>query len=128
VGRLWRHADFCAGECRRRLFGTDLSGGGLSVVAGTALALIAGKPLGVVGATWAAVRLSWCRLPPEVTWSGVCLVGLLAGIGFTMSIFISMLAFSEQELLTAAKLGVLLGSLGAACLGLGGGVAFFRHR
>ncbi|WP_439409611.1 Na+/H+ antiporter NhaA [Bradyrhizobium sp. DASA03076] len=110
------------------LVGTDLSGGRLSIVAGTALALIAGKPLGVVGATWAAVQLSWCRLPPEVTWSGVCLVGLLAGIGFTMSIFISMLAFPEQESLIAAKLGVLLGSLGAGCLGLGWGVAFFRHR
>ena len=106
---------------------TDLSAGSGLVMVGTALALVAGKPLGVVGATWVAVRLGWCRLAPGVSWGGVWLVGLLAGIGFTMSIFISMLAFSDQELLSAAKLGVLLGSLGAAILGLGWGVAFVRH-
>ncbi len=106
---------------------TDLPAGSGLVMVGTALALVAGKPLGVVGATWVAVRLGWCRLAPGVSWGGVWLVGLLAGIGFTMSIFISMLAFSDQELLSAAKLGVLLGSLGAAILGLGWGVAFVRH-
>jgi Na+:H+ antiporter, NhaA family len=63
-----------------------------------------------------------------VSRGGVCLVGVLAGIGFTMSIFISMLAFSDQELLSAAKPGVLLGSLGAAILGIGWGVAFVRRR
>ena len=45
---------------------------------------------------------SWSRLAPGVSWGGVCLVGLLAGIGFTMPIFISMLAFSDQALLSAA--------------------------
>ncbi|MET4279283.1 MULTISPECIES: Na+/H+ antiporter NhaA [unclassified Bradyrhizobium] len=103
------------------LTSVDLSAGGRLVMLGTALALVAGKPLGVVGATWAAVRLGLCRLAPGVSWAGVCLVGLLAGIGFTMSIFISMLAFSDEGLLTAAKLGVLLGSLIAAMLGLGWG-------
>ena len=67
------------------------------------------------------VRLGWCRLPPGVTWRGVLLVGLLAGIGFTMSIFIAMLAFPDETLLGAAKLGVLLGSLVAAMLGLAWG-------
>ena len=59
--------------------------------------------------------------------AGVCLVGLLAGIGFTMSIFIAMLAFSDEGLLNAAKLGVLLGSLAAATLGLGWGANYIRR-
>ncbi|MCK1367831.1 Na+/H+ antiporter NhaA [Bradyrhizobium sp. 62] len=108
------------------LTSVDLPAGGRLVMLGTALALVAGKPLGVVGATWAAVRLGWCRLAPGVSWAGVCLVGLLAGIGFTMSIFISMLAFADEGLLTAAKLGVLLGSLVAAMLGLGWGFSQVR--
>ncbi|WP_298879405.1 Na+/H+ antiporter NhaA [uncultured Bradyrhizobium sp.] len=110
------------------LTSTDLSVAGGLVMLGAALALVAGKPLGVVGATWVAVRLGWCRLAPGVSWGGVCLVGLLAGIGFTMSIFITMLAFSDQELLRAAKLGVLLGSLVAASLGLGWGVVYVRRQ
>jgi NhaA family Na+:H+ antiporter len=63
------------------------------------------------------LKVGWCRLPPGVTWNGVMLVGLLAGIGFTMSIFIAMLAFNDEGLLSAAKLGVLLGSLMAAAIG-----------
>ncbi|WP_201263845.1 Na+/H+ antiporter NhaA [Bradyrhizobium canariense] len=108
------------------LTNTNLPAGGEWVMLGTALALVAGKPLGVVGATWAAVSLGWCRLAPGVSWTGVWLVGLLAGIGFTMSIFISMLAFADEGLLTAAKLGVLLGSLVAAMLGLAWGFSQIR--
>jgi Na+:H+ antiporter, NhaA family len=109
------------------LTGADLSAGGHFVMVGTALALVVGKPLGVVGATWGAVRLGWCRLAPGVSWGDVWLVGLLAGIGFTMSIFISMLAFADQGLLSAAKLGVLFGSLIAATLGLGWGAIYVRR-
>jgi Na+:H+ antiporter, NhaA family len=58
------------------------------------------------------------RLPPGVSWAGVCLIGLLAGIGFTMSIFIALLAFDDEKLLSAAKLGVIAGSVVAACVGL----------
>jgi Na+:H+ antiporter, NhaA family len=71
------------------------------------LALILGKPAGVIGAAWAVMRMNWCRLPAEVSWSGVVLVGLLAGIGFNMDMFIAMLAYSDPLLLDAAKLGVL---------------------
>lgn len=109
------------------LTGADLSASAHFVMLGTAVALVAGKPLGIVGATWIAVRLGWCRLAPGVSWGGVCLVGLLAGIGFTMSIFIAMLAFSDERLLTAAKLGVLSGSVLAAMLGLGWGAACVRR-
>ena len=94
---------------------------------GVGLALCAGKLIGVIGATWLAVRLGLCRLAPGVSWGGVCLVALLAGIGFTMSIFIAMLAFTDERLLNAAKLGVLLGSLVSAALGLGWGAGYAQR-
>jgi NhaA family Na+:H+ antiporter len=111
------------------LDGVDLSLPGPQwVMAGVAMALVAGKAAGVIGASWLVVRLGWCRLPPGVSWGGVCLIGLLAGIGFTMSIFIAMLAFADESLLAAAKLGVLLGSLTAAVLGLAWGAVLIRRR
>lgn len=110
------------------LAGVNLSVGSTQLVMfGVALALVAGKPIGVVGASWLAVRLGWCRLDPGLSWGGICLVGLLAGIGFTMSIFIAMLAFADEALLNAAKLGVLLGSLIAGVIGLGWGAAYVRR-
>ncbi|MDN4982934.1 Na+/H+ antiporter NhaA [Bradyrhizobium arachidis] len=105
----------------------EFTGGAQFVTLGIGLALCAGKPIGVIGATWLAVRAGGCRLAPGVTWAGVCLVGLLAGIGFTMSIFIAMLAFTDEKLLDAAKFGVLLGSLISVTLGLGWG-AEYAHR
>ncbi|MGL9734827.1 MAG: Na+/H+ antiporter NhaA [Symbiopectobacterium sp.] len=108
--------------------GIDLSGSGpLGVMMGVTLALVAGKLLGVVGVSWLMVRFGGCQLPPEVSWRGVFLIGLLAGIGFTMSIFIAMLAFDDPQLLGTAKLGVLLGSLIAATLGLLWGRYYARH-
>jgi NhaA family Na+:H+ antiporter len=101
-------------------------GGAHLVMLGVGLALVAGKPVGVVAATWLMVRSGLCRLPEGVGWAGITLVGLLAGIGFTMSIFIAMLAFGDENLLAAAKLGVLVGSTLAARLGLGWGVAHAR--
>jgi NhaA family Na+:H+ antiporter len=109
------------------LTSVDLSGRAQFVMMGVGFAQIIGKPIGVVGATWLAVRLGWCRLAPGISWGGVCLIGLLAGIGFTMSIFIAMLAFTDERLLNAAKLGVLLGSLVAAVLGLSWGAEFVRR-
>ena len=107
--------------------GIDLSAAGPQwVMAGVGLALVLGKPLGVVGVSWLMVRLGWCRLPPGVSWSGIVLIGLLAGVGFTMSIFIAMLAFDNETLLGAAKLGVLAGSLVAAVLGLAWGTMYRR--
>ncbi|MCK1394265.1 Na+/H+ antiporter NhaA [Bradyrhizobium sp. 1] len=108
--------------------GVELAGGAQFVTLGVALALCAGKPIGVIGATWLAVRTGWCRLAPDVSWGGVCLIGLLAGIGFTMSIFIAMLAFTDDKLLDAAKLGVLFGSLIAVTLGLGWGAEYAQRQ
>lgn len=108
--------------------GVDLSAGRANfVMFGVALALVAGKPLGIVGITWLMVRTGLCRLPSGVSWGGICLISLLAGIGFTMSIFIATLAFADRDLLGAAKLGVLLGSLVAALLGLGWGAIYARR-
>ncbi len=104
--------------------GVSFAGANLSdavsqhVFGGVMLALVLGKPLGVLLMSFLLVRLNICRLPEGVTWSGVGLVGLLAGIGFTMSIFIASLAFSDPTLLASAKLSVLAASTVAAVLGL----------
>jgi len=86
---------------------------------GIVLGLLVGKPLGIVGFAWLAVRLKLAALPSELVWRHVVGVGLLGGIGFTMSLFIAQLAFPalEGEWLSLAKVGILTGSLLA---GLGG--------
>lgn len=100
------------------LGGADFSGPSLSILVGVALALIVGKPVGILLGSWLAIRAGWSRLPPGATWLGMLVVGCLGGIGFTMSIFIAMLAFDDARLLSAAKLGVLIASLAAAVVGL----------
>nr|WP_208113496.1 Na+/H+ antiporter NhaA [Tahibacter aquaticus] len=99
-----------------------------AVAFGVCLALVLGKPLGVVAASWLAVRSGLCVLPAQVSWPGIWLVGLLAGIGFTMSIFIAMLAFRDEGLVSAAKVGVLVASILAASLGLAWGRISSRRR
>lgn len=98
-----------------------------SVMLGVIAALVIGKPVGVLVATWAVVRAGWGKLPPGVSWGGVLVAGLLAGIGFTMSIFIGTLAFADPVLLGAAKLGVLIASVTAASLGLICGLVLARR-
>jgi Na+:H+ antiporter, NhaA family len=90
----------------------------LAVGSGIVLGLLIGKPLGIAASCWAAVRLKWCALPAGCSWRHVLLLGLLGGIGFTMSIFIANLAFTQAELLAAAKFAVLVGSATAALAGL----------
>lgn len=103
------------------------SGAAAWVMGGVALALVLGKPMGIMAAVWLSVKLGWCRLPPGVGWDGILLVGLLAGIGFTMSIFIALLAYADPVLLDAARLGVLAGSVTATVLGLGWGMLYLRQ-
>ena len=100
------------------LSGLDLSAAQpLAVGCGIVLGLVIGKPLGIVLAAFLAVRMKLCTLPEGVRWSHTVLLGLLGGIGFTMSIFITNLAFTEPLLLSAAKFAVLIGSGAAAGLG-----------
>lgn len=102
-------------------------GPSLTVMLGVAIALVVGKPLGVLLSSWILVRLGWCRLSDDLSWAWMSLIGCLTGIGFTMSIFIANLAFADQALLSAAKLGVLIASILAGILGLIVGVVLVRR-
>lgn len=86
-------------------------------VTATMLGLLIGKPLGIFGAAWLAVKARWADLPADCTWGGLFGVAILGGIGFTMALFIAGLAFGESPQLDAAKIGVLSGSLLTGILG-----------
>jgi NhaA family Na+:H+ antiporter len=86
---------------------------------GIALGLILGKPVGITLAVWIATRLRVAELPRGAQWSQIVGISCLAGIGFTMSLFIGALAFREEALLNQVRLGVLSGSLVSALLGVG---------
>ena len=99
--------------------GGGASGALTSMVAlGAGFGLLLGKPIGVAGGAWLAVRTGLARLPAGASWPGVIGVGLLAGIGFTMALFVADLAFGKGALLDQAKIGVLTASVVAALLGL----------
>jgi Na+:H+ antiporter, NhaA family len=79
---------------------------------------IIGKPLGITLLSFVAVSVGVCRLPLVLNWKHVFGAGLLGGIGFTMSIFITNLAFSGRpEVIDALKMAILLASLTAGVLG-----------
>ena len=90
--------------------------------------LVVGKPLGIVLASALAVRLGIAKLPQGVTLRGVALVGLVAGIGFTMALFIAELAFADAAALPAAKLAVLVASGTAAVLAITLGATVLTRR
>lgn len=94
------------------------AGAPFAIVSGVVLGLVLGKPAGIVLASLAAVRLGLCALPDDVGWRHMVLLGLLGGIGFTMSIFMASLAFEDPGLLSAAKFAVLAGSGLAGTLAL----------
>jgi NhaA family Na+:H+ antiporter len=88
------------------------------VTLGVALGLVLGKQLGVFGFVLAAVRFGWAQRPGGASWAQVYGVALLCGVGFTMSLFICLLAFAQRpELEAETKIGVLLGSL--VCMAAG---------
>lgn len=84
---------------------------------GIALGLIVGKPLGIFSLSFIAIKLGLCKLPDDLTWKGLFGLGALGGIGFTMSIFITLLAFDNQAIINNAKLVILLSSLLAGIIG-----------
>lgn len=90
-----------------------LSGSSLGILTG----LVLGKPLGIVGFSLLAVALGFCKLPEDLSRKHIVGAGFLAGIGFTMSIFITILAFKDAEIIVEAKIAVFLASLLAGLLG-----------
>jgi NhaA family Na+:H+ antiporter len=87
------------------------------ITLGVVLGLVLGKPIGVTLASWLAVRMGWASLPENVTWKHIHGAGWLAGIGFTMSFFMTGLAFTDDAQLTAAKVGILIASVCAGVVG-----------
>jgi len=79
--------------------------------------LLIGKPLGIFFFSWLATKLKLAALPSQTSWAQIVGVGLIAGIGFTMSIFISTLAYNENELQVISKMSVIVASLLAGLLG-----------
>ena len=101
--------------------GVALGGGfGMArpVTLGVFLGLLLGKPLGVLGFSWLATRLGIASLPTGVGWREMAGAGLLAGIGFTMSLFVGGLAFDGGGMLASAKMGILAASVISAIAGL----------
>ena len=90
---------------------TNLSWG---VIAG----LCIGKPLGIIAACYLTVELKWGTLPANTSWRHIIGAGILAGIGFTMSIFITMLAFEDAATIDVAKISALAGSFLSIILGI----------
>ncbi len=84
---------------------------------GAALGLFLGKQAGVFGAVFLMVRLGLANLPAEARWVHIYGVALLAGIGFTMSLFIGSLSFEDHDLVNQMRLGVMVGSALSAVLG-----------
>ena len=105
--------------------GVNLSGASLGgifnepVTLGIILGLVVGKPVGVFLAATISVKLGIGRLPPGVGWLELLGVGLLAGVGFTVAIFIAGLAFTDPALTDAAKMGILVASAAAGVIGAG---------
>lgn len=85
----------------------------LGIVAG----LLIGKPIGIILFCALAIKMRWAALPEGIRFAHVMACSVLCGIGFTMSIFITTLAFSDPHFIDLAKLGILLSSLIAAVLG-----------
>lgn len=91
----------------------------LAVTLGIILGLVVGKPIGLFGAAYLVVKAGWAELPHRVTWSHILGAGILAGVGFTMSLFIAALGFGEgSELLSDAKVAILVASLLAGGMGM----------
>jgi Na+:H+ antiporter, NhaA family len=103
--------------------GVEVSTTGLRATFGSALALgivlglVMGKPLGVMGASLLSVRAGGARLPSDVGWGHIAGMGATAGVGFTMSLFIAQLAFTDPRLLDQAKIAILGASVLAGLVG-----------
>ncbi len=84
---------------------------------GVAIGLIVGKPVGIFLVSFLAVSIGLCKLPADINWKSIFGAACLGGIGFTMSIFITLLAFQDQFIITNIKFVILLSSLIAGLIG-----------
>lgn len=84
---------------------------------GILLGLLIGKPIGILISCFIAIKFKICSLPENITWNHIIGVGLLAGIGFTMSIFVAILAFEDPKIINFSQIVVLFASLLAGLLG-----------
>jgi Na+:H+ antiporter, NhaA family len=107
------------------LANTAISLNGISVATltedyslGVALGLIIGKPVGIFLLSYIAVAIGICQLPGDLNWKSIIGAGVLGGIGFTMSIFITLLAFDDAVIISNIKFIILLSSLVAGAIGL----------
>ena len=101
------------------VFGSDWSSGlfsaeGIGILGG----LVIGKPLGIMLFAFAAVSTGVCALPLDLKWKHILGAGMLAGIGFTMSIFVTLLAFKDERYISTSKIAIIFASLIAAVAGL----------
>ena len=85
---------------------------------GIAIGLIIGKPLGIFLFSYISTSLGWSQLPKGIQWKSLFSVGILGGIGYTMSIFIALLAFDDKHIIDNSKLAILISSSIAAIIGL----------
>jgi NhaA family Na+:H+ antiporter len=102
--------------------GVSLSGLSLGafnhpVTLGIMLGLFLGKQMGVLLFSWVAIQLKWCSLPDTISWLAYYGMAVLTGIGFTMSLFVGILAFPEIHYQTAVRIGVISGSVLSGVMG-----------
>lgn len=88
-----------------------------SVGMGVFFGLLIGKPLGIFAASWCAVKARLAEMPQGSTWPMLLAVACLGGIGFTMSLFVDSLAFTDNDLIDRGKIAILMGSMAAAIVG-----------
>ena len=84
---------------------------------GIATGLIVGKPLGIFALSLLVVRMGVCQLPSDLNWKSILAVGFLGGIGFTMSIFVTLLAFEDATIINNTKFVIILSSLVVGTIG-----------
>ncbi|PID47330.1 MAG: Na+/H+ antiporter NhaA [Proteobacteria bacterium] len=90
----------------------------LMIVLGVVLGLVLGKPIGILGFTYILEKLKIIKKPSQISWFDVLAIGFIAGIGFTMSIFVTHLAFVDENIISAVKLGVFMASFLASSIGV----------
>ncbi len=102
-------------------FSPETLGDPMAVRVGVAVAigLLIGKPLGVTLFAWIAVKAGIAVLPRNCNWTAICATGVLAGIGFTVALFVTSLAFDQQNFTDGSKIGILIGSALATVIGVG---------